>query len=349
MSDPALTPWALLTATAGLVAFHIGLFTLVGRERKSPYAINSVFTIFLLCLLSAVVALAAALVPTESRAAFLEIGGWVLVATFLVSLYRVYRIAVRFVYFVDSVSPRHFPIVRQIRRWKTFRSARPTYSHNAVPVPPDLVAEITKVLSDSIDGSFKARQGLDPKSLAVAVEHQGQGRLLAELALAFLQRRFSVQYMTASRHPIEFIGYLKDFIAQTTDGWHSYTRHIVVVDAYSPHFAFIDSIYPVKTRQLELLDITCVSSKMTYAGVHSAASRAFKTIQQQLGKNEHRKPTLVVYEDLYALADLESPSNTAFSFGTSYHPNGCGTACSRSSSKPLSLKLIGNCSTLVRA
>src|SRR5439155_9403804 len=33
----ALTPWSILAATAGLIAFHIGLYTLVGRERKSPY------------------------------------------------------------------------------------------------------------------------------------------------------------------------------------------------------------------------------------------------------------------------------------------------------------------------
>jgi hypothetical protein len=43
MNNALVTPWSLLTTTAGLIAFHIGLFTLVGRERKSPYVINSVF------------------------------------------------------------------------------------------------------------------------------------------------------------------------------------------------------------------------------------------------------------------------------------------------------------------
>lgn len=41
-------PWSLVTATGALLAFLIGLFTLVGRERKAPYLINSVFLIFLL-------------------------------------------------------------------------------------------------------------------------------------------------------------------------------------------------------------------------------------------------------------------------------------------------------------
>jgi hypothetical protein len=36
-AGPVLTPWSILTATAGLIAFYIGLYTLVGRERKSPY------------------------------------------------------------------------------------------------------------------------------------------------------------------------------------------------------------------------------------------------------------------------------------------------------------------------
>ena len=44
------TPTSMLAATAGLIAFHMGLLTLVGRERKSPYVINSAFTVFLTCL-----------------------------------------------------------------------------------------------------------------------------------------------------------------------------------------------------------------------------------------------------------------------------------------------------------
>jgi hypothetical protein len=44
---------------------------------------------------------------------------------------------------------------------------------------------------------------------------------------------------------------------------------------------------------------------MTYAGMHSASSRAFNTIKEQMGCN-YRQPTLVIYEDSYALTDLES-------------------------------------------
>ena len=85
----------------------------------------------------------------------------------------------------------------------------------------------------------------------------------------------------------------------------SVAKRIVAIDAYSPHFAFIDSIYTKKDRELESLDVTCVLSKMTFAGMHSAASRAFKVIQKQVGDSS-RKPTLVIYEDAYAISDLES-------------------------------------------
>jgi hypothetical protein len=40
--------------------------------------------------------------------------------------------------------------------------------------------------------------------------------------------------------------------------------------------------------------------------MHTAASKAFNKIRTQLRQDE-RQPTLVIYEDCYALTDLESP------------------------------------------
>jgi hypothetical protein len=302
-----LAPSPILTATAGLLAFQIGLYTLVGRERKSPYIINSVFPVFLFCLVIASITIASALVPDWMEGWFLWTSAVLLVATFLFSAFRVFRIAVRFIYFVDSVHPKHLPIIRDIRRRKAMRSPRPNYAHNAIPVPTDLKNEITGMLSGIKEGAFENREELDPQALAVAVKHQGQGnKLLANLSGAFLKAGFSVQYLSASRHPIEFVGYLKRHLEDDGVTWQSVARRIVVIDAYSPHFAFIDSIYPKKDRELESLNVTRVVSKMTFAGMHSASSRAFKVIQKQVGDAD-RKPTLVIYEDCYALSDLESP------------------------------------------
>lgn len=174
-------------------------------------------------------------------------------------------------------------------------------------MPADLKSEIIQILSQIKNGLFESREGLDAQALAVAVRHQGQANgVLADLAQAFLKAGFAVQYLTASRHPIEFMGHLKRHLEQSGTTLQSVAQRIVAIDAYSPHFAFIDSIYPKKDRELESLDVTCVVSTMTFAGMHSAASRAFNVIREQVG-DDSRKPTLVIYEDAYAISDLESP------------------------------------------
>jgi hypothetical protein len=304
--SPLLAPTSILTATAGLIAFHIGLYTLVARERKSPYIINSAFVVFLLCLVIAAVAVLSTLLPARLQGPALYVSAVLLVAAFLFSAFRVYRIAIRFIYFVDSAHPKHFPVLRHIRRRWAMRSPRPTYAHNTIPVPARLKDEIVKILSKIGSGRFENRAALDTQALAVAVHHQGQANeLLAELSRAFLSAGFSVQYLTASRHPIEFIGYLNRHLEKAQITWQSVAARIVTIDAYSPHFAFLDSIYPKKNRELESLDVTCVVSNMTFAGMHTASSRAFNVIHQQV-RDDKRKPTLVIYEDTYAIADLES-------------------------------------------
>jgi len=302
-----LTPWALLTATAGLVAFQIGLYTLIGRERKSPYIINSTFPIFLSCLLIAAVALSSTLVPDTWRDIVIRTAAGALALTFLASFLTVYRLAIRSVYFVDSVNIKHLPYIRGLRRLAASRKNR-TYTHQSIPIPGELKAEILTILKQ-VGGvtAPESRDGLEPQSLAVAVAHQGQGnQLLAELALAFFKHDFTVQYLTASRHPVEFIRHLNCVVGRRNEKWHDHSKKLVVIDAYSPHFAFTDSIYPKKDDEVQSLGIESVRSKTTYAGMHSASSLAFNVIQKQVG-HKQRRPTLVIYEDAYALSDLESP------------------------------------------
>lgn len=303
--EPALTPWSLLTATAALMAFLIGLYTLVGRERKSPYVINSVFWLFLVCLTAAAVELLAALVSEQWRNFALLLGAALLLLATVTTIYMLYRVAIRFIYFIDDPRPRHWPGIRQLRIWWHYSKSAPTYSHNTLPISDEIKDEITKVLDDLAKGKWEDREELGRRSLAVAVEHQGQGsRLLARLATIFIKKGYSVQYLTASRHPIEFVAFLKDEIDEGE--WLSLAKQIVVIDAYTPHFGFIDSIYRVRSRQLNEMGVTCVNSKRTYAGIHTAASKAFNKIKAQM-KHAERHPTLVIYEDSYALADLESP------------------------------------------
>jgi hypothetical protein len=299
-----LTPWALLTAMAGLIAFHIGLFTLVGRERKSPYMINAVFPVFLLCLLVAA-ACVAAVIFRSAEADLLYIGAVFLILAVAVSLFTVARTAIRFIYFVDSVNPRHLGPVRSIRR--IFKKKGPSYEHNPVEIPETIRGQIAKIATEVGETEVSFREQLQPLSMAAAVQHQGQANdLLCQLACAFLEEEYTVQYLTASRHPIEFVSALRDQVEKAELAWAKISSQIVVIDAYSPHFAFTDSWLPVKTSQLNDLGVSYVRAARTYAGMHSASARAFKKIKSQVGNDRHRDPTLVIYEDAHALADLES-------------------------------------------
>jgi len=295
----------ILTATAALTAFHIGLYTLIGRERKSPYLINSIFPILLYALIISAITIISVVLPDKIQSYFLLLSCLILALAFIHSFVIVYGVTIRFKYYVDSVHIKHLPIVRYFRRLPQKFSHKPTYAHNPIPIPAKLEAEIIELLNAIGKPVYQEKI---IKSLAVNTDHLNKcNELLAKLGWLFLKNDFTVQYLTASRHPIEFIDYFKKYIETAGNNWAEYAKKIIVIDAYSPHFGFIDSIYEKKTQALEGLNITCNTSKMTFAGMHNAATRAFKDIQARSEKDSPRKPTLVIYEGAYALADLESP------------------------------------------
>jgi hypothetical protein len=298
-------PWSLLTATAGLIAFHIGVYTLVGRERKSPYMINAVFPVFLLCLTSATLTLSALLVPAGIYDSLLQASVIILVAAFTFSIVVVYRTTIRFVYFVDSVHLKHLPIIRQVRRWWEFRGVKPTYSHDSLPIPETLRQEVLEILTRVVGPVSDEERAFPLEAIALQVSSQKRAsEILAELSKPFLVGNYFVQYVAASRHPIEFVEHLRG-CAPDEQTWRLWAENLIVIDAYSSHFAFIDSIYKKKDRQIDALGVKRVASKMTYAGIHSASSKAFNLFKDSSGAKS-RKPTLVVYEGTYALTDLES-------------------------------------------
>lgn len=333
MTSPnELTAWGLLTATAGLLAFLVSLYALVGRERKSPYLINSIFFVFLICLIGAMFDLGALLVPKElqtflcftfNQDTFLKIGVSVLLFAFAVAAWKIWTAAIRLTQFVDPKGIwyriRHLAISRGLKRiWSRLQGSPQTYSHNPLPLDAGLKAALERVVSNrSIDSgngassdrkTFELRRENERHSLALALRHQGQAnQVLMELAVEFLKNDNYVQYMTASRHPIEFIKFVKDNWAdQNGKNWNEVSKKIIVIDAFTAHFGFTDSIHGKRTDQLvSEFGVDCINSAATFAGIHTAASEAFKKIQKKEAGGL-RKPALVIYEDCYALADLES-------------------------------------------
>jgi hypothetical protein len=211
---------------------------------------------------------------------------------------------VRFKYFIDSLSWKHFPVIRWVRQYPKIWRRRPNYAHDPLPIAKEVSDELLHILRRY--GKLERRQELEPKALALALKYQGQGNtLLAELATMFLRRGFLVQILSASRHPFEFVVCLKEHAQVDNLNWLDVIDRIQVIDAYTPHFGFTDSIYRKKDIMLDELGVHRLRSQMTYAGIHSATSRAFNQASKRT-PGSARKPTLLIYEDCYALSDLES-------------------------------------------
>lgn len=307
------SPKDTLTVTGLLLAFLIGFFTLIGRERKSPYLTNGLFKILFFSVPAVILSLLAQMLGASNglQGVLAKIlaatASLFLFVALALTFWRVYKLYMRFSHFVDSANPKHIGFVRRIKHTVRRLSEKKPWEWNAVPLSPGVQETIEKILKHPQEGD--KIPGAPPTSAAISVVRHGQAnRILAELSVAFLQDGKSVQYMTASRHPFEFIKYLQNYIEKNTNlKWQEVQRKIVVADAYTKHFGYADSIYMNATTALKRdLGVTHVTAGDSFAGLHSASSEAFNMLKDAAPKDVGRQPMLVIYEDCYALADLES-------------------------------------------
>lgn len=312
-----ITPTALIAASGVLLAFLIGFYTLIARERKSPYLINAAVWILLVCMLSALLGSTAMLISAPYNAPFLYLGAVFLIIAVGLAAWRVYRLAIRLSYFVDTANPKHFPIARWFKNTVRRLWPKKRFEHNSVDFTDadvlKMVAELTpEGFIEGAEGEKRRRIQTgdikDIRSIALRFDHHGKANAnLSKIVLDCLSKGYLIQYLAASRHPIEFVKFLKrQFeVNENQRRWAGVADQIIVIDAYTPHFGFTDSVYQVATAEIQSMGVNYQTSTETYAGLHTAASIAFN----QAKKNQNsdvRKPALIIYEDCYALSDLES-------------------------------------------
>jgi len=358
-----------------LLAFVVAFYAVIARERKTPYILNSIYTITYLVLVSLLLSFASKVVepsiplnmngmvtgtnavllvpiPQSSTATGTNAGPLesfrpaagtnpvpppftspsptricaakllnvfsegILAFVIFFIFWRLLRIQNRQVNFRDDQWYFMIPMLLRYRMRRQKSRLQPAYEHNPQKFPPKLIESLkaSSVLpADKLDRALK-HNGHDPTpqfSTSVAIlapTHMDADYVMAELAMRFLDNDCFVQYTTCSRHPIEFLLHLKrEWCKQHKEGdWKTVMNRIVLVDGYTPHFGFTDTVYTEWSDDALKDCLACIVSTATYAGIHTAIANAFNKIKKQSNPSNLRFPTLVIYEGTHALVDLES-------------------------------------------
>ncbi len=317
----------VFTGGLALLAFVMALYVLAAREQKTPYITNSVYS-------TALIVLTAILFSTLSKFFAAKIANLANIFYFLsLGLFGIGIISVFFwirraqnrrVNFRDDHLLKNLKPYRWIKGIFRRFSSQPTYAHDPIRFKKTFIQDIDKSLRDclaspsiQLEGAFERYEKVDfPLSFSGAcrVSNFSQADdLLVRLTLCFLKHDCWIQYTTCARHPTEFLLQLKkawdtNFRGSGKD-WRQVASQIVGVDAYSPHFGFTDTIHDEFTKRLRTLGINCLTAKASYAGLHTAAARAFNTFKDMSEKEQKktvRKPTLTIYEGANGLVELES-------------------------------------------
>lgn len=320
-----MTPETIYQGCVSLLAFTIAFFAFVARDRRMPSVSNTIYSAILTTFFAALLAMSSGALA-ESHA---TLGVWLLrsaaallTAGVLLVSFRVWKVHHRHINFRDDQMIQHIWPWRKLKEWRRARrysNEGPDYRHKTTGITKQLLNSILDskyIDKNQLSRAAKRYEGADGTDLSLSIACHAPSlvdadELMVDLAVRFLENAgCTVQYGSCARHPYEFLLQLKSKWNQThrSEDWKQVTARIVAVDAYTSHFGFTDSIHPVFHHKAKLESVAVVPSPPTYAGVHTAAMRAFnktKTRAKQRGEDV-RTATLVIYECPYALSDLES-------------------------------------------
>lgn len=308
----------LFSKALALLAFIVAFYALVARERKTPYLTNTIYSSAFLVFLALLLMLVASFAESFNKilGGVLSTGAHSLLAIGAGNIaYKIWRVHNRHVNFRDDNLIKNLSFIRRFRHALRALRKAPSYEYDAPRFPAELISILKNTLgiqTEQLKGAeaqLKISESLNSSMSAVyrISSLTKSDEVLISLAVGLLSKGWAVQYATCIRHPFEFITKLKQSLESldSKPGWRDLLEQIVVVDAYTPHFGFTDSIHLELTRELRKLGIYSVTSAPSYAGIHTATAKAFNMLKKQ-SSGKLRIPALIIYEGAYALVDLES-------------------------------------------
>jgi hypothetical protein len=307
----------LTTKSIAILAFVVAFYALIARERKTPYLTNRVFATIITVLFAVVADVLSSILKSISSktSEVLHAGATLLfiIALAYVAL-GVFRVYNRQINLRDDHPFQNLRIIRRFRLVLSQLRRRKPYEFDTPALTPGLreaLRQTNYLAAAQLDTAFKVIDAVDvvKLSLSAVIRVPSPSRadwFAIDLAKRFLVNDCPIQFVSCVRHPIEFIAQLSKSWQQDSRDWQQIRQKIVVVDAFSPHFGFSDTVHDEMTRITETdFSIKCLKSRPSYAGIHSASASAFNYIKQ-LYKTTARPYTLVLYEGAHSLVDLES-------------------------------------------
>jgi hypothetical protein len=304
----------------------VAFYALLARERKTPYITNYIFPpaalifvgIFLSLLVQTITAwrlgLLAVLSPDANSGmlsqplANPEFGLLIAAnACFYVGALwiglNIWRLHNRQVNFRDDKRVRNLRLVRWVKHQYNRLHKGRSYEYDPKTIDPAVVRAALLGCGLSLAGCSPTA---DIQTIALCGLPLGSSdSITVQLAASLMQKDWYVQFTTCARHPYEWIKQLEKQLGD----FATYAPRIVVVDGYTPHFGFTDSVHEMRTADMQKLGIVHLRSRESFAGIHTATAKAFNALKKKSQKsgNNIRRQTLLIFEGCRAIVDLESP------------------------------------------